>query len=250
MSDSVDCPVCEYANEERHARFCGRCGVVLGESDGAGESDAVGEGPLDGSNEARSGLSRRRFGAGAAGLLLGGVVGALWGRHDAAQPPDATVELPEATFEVGEARRVIERIASDGPILFPRESPRVAVTTWDPAAQADGMTARQVYGEEGERHPVIAGTGLMALSLRSTHLGCATPYCESSGWFEDPCHGSKWNRWGEWTAGPAPRGLDRFGSTIRPDGTLVVHLTVHQLGPPREPRFGGSQPSGPICLEM
>lgn len=252
MSEPFECPTCGEVNDEPHPRFCGRCGARFETPSAVETSDPVPEVAVDTSRDARASLSRRGFVAGAAGLLVGGVAGALWTRHGSSAVGagvDPAVKLPEATFEAGDARQVIDRISADGPLLFPREAPRVAVAIWDPAAQAGGQTARQVYGEEGQGHPVAGGTGLMALSLRSTHLGCAVSYCVSSGWFEDPCHGSKWNRWGEWTSGPAPRGLDRFGSSIRPDGILVVDLTAHQLGPPREPRFGESEPTGPFCVD-
>lgn len=252
MSEWLECPTCGDVIDQPGARFCGRCGSVVETPVAAGAPDPVHERPPT-SGDATPSLSRRGFVAGAAGLLIGGVTGALWARHNApvvAARVDPAVELPETTFEAGDVHQIIERVRSEGPVLFPRESPKVAVTIWDPAAEAEGQTARQVYGEDGQGHPVAGNTGLMALSLRSTHLGCSVPYCDTSGWFEDPCHGSKWNRWGEWMSGAAPRGLDRFGSSIRPDGTLVVDLRAHQIGPPRETRFGESQPSGPFCLDI
>ena len=52
--------------------------------------------------------------------------------------------------------------------------------------------------------------GIVALYQKCVHLGCKVPWCETSQWFECPCHGSKYNRVGEKQGGPAPRGLDRF----------------------------------------
>ena len=46
---------------------------------------------------------------------------------------------------------------------------------------------------------------VVAISQKCTHLGCKVPWCASSGQFECPCHGSKFNRAGEYRAGPAPR---------------------------------------------
>ena len=46
------------------------------------------------------------------------------------------------------------------------------------------------------------------------HLGCRVPSCESSQWFECPCHGSRYNRVGEKRGGPAPRGMDRFPASV------------------------------------
>ena len=56
----------------------------------------------------------------------------------------------------------------------------------------------------------VAAQGIMPLYQRCVHLGCRVPYCASSGWFECPCHGSKYNGAGEYKLGPAPRGMDRF----------------------------------------
>ena len=68
-------------------------------------------------------------------------------------------------------------------------------------------------GQEGlqARSPTRAWKqGFVALYQRCVHLGCRVPFCQTSQWFECPCHGSKYNRVGEKKAGPAPRGLDRF----------------------------------------
>lgn len=253
MSKGLECPTCGDIVEEASARFCGRCGSALETPKGSRGRSPSDDDPGNGVQEETPLLSRRGLIAGGAGLFIGAVAGVMGARHLSSAGRarvDPTEELPEATFEAGNAREMIERIRSGGPVPFPRESPRVAVTIWDPTAQAGGRTAREIYGEQGQHHPVLEDTGLVVLSLWSTHLGCKVSYCETSGWFEDPCHGSKWNSWGEWTSGPAPRGLDRFGSSIRSDGTLIVDLAAHQVGPDRELRFGPSQPSGPLCIDV
>lgn len=43
-----------------------------------------------------------------------------------------------------------------------------------------------------------------------THLGCIFAYDDTAQGFACPCHGSQFARNGDWKAGPAPRGLDRF----------------------------------------
>ena len=71
--------------------------------------------------------------------------------------------------------------------------------------------AQAVYGESPS---VLAGMeeGFVALYQKCPHLGCRVPWCQTSQWFECPCHGSKYNRVGEKKGGPAPRGMDRFGA--------------------------------------
>jgi cytochrome b6-f complex iron-sulfur subunit len=62
---------------------------------------------------------------------------------------------------------------------------------------------------------------IVALSETCTHLGCKVPYCASSGQFECPCHGSIFNRAGDFIAGPSPRGLDRYPTTVV-DGIVEI----------------------------
>ena len=70
-----------------------------------------------------------------------------------------------------------------------------------------------------------------ALSQKCTHLGCRVPYCASSGQFECPCHGSVFNRAGEYRAGPAPRGLDEYPIEIGEDGLIYIDTGGAELGP-------------------
>ncbi len=113
----------------------------------------------------------------------------------------------------------------------------------------DLPAAQKVY-----KPVVIAGMehGLVALYQRCVHLGCRVPFCDSSQWFECPCHGSKYNRVGEKKAGPAPRGLDRWpmvfdgsgdsaGITIDTSGSPII-------GPPIGTNTTGQQPEGPLCV--
>jgi Rieske Fe-S protein len=84
----------------------------------------------------------------------------------------------------------------------------------------------------------------IALLARSTHLGERIIYCPSSGWFEDPAHGTKFDRLGNYELGPAPRGLDRLATLVQ-DGVVWVNPNEVTPGPPR-----GShdvKPAGPFC---
>ena len=73
------------------------------------------------------------------------------------------------------------------------------------------------------------------------------PSCETSQWFECPCHGSWYNRVGEKRAGPAPRGMDRFVMAIEGE-TLVVDTGVSIQGPAIGTDTTGQEPEGPSCL--
>jgi cytochrome b6-f complex iron-sulfur subunit len=86
----------------------------------------------------------------------------------------------------------------------------------------------------------------MALYQKCVHLGCRVPWCDTSHWFECPCHGSRYNRWGEYQFGPAPRCLDRFAVTIV-DGNVVVDTSNIFTGPPRQAGSLQQPPEGPHC---
>jgi hypothetical protein len=84
----------------------------------------------------------------------------------------------------------------------------------------------------------------IALLARSPQMGEPVEYCPSSDWFEDPAHGSKFDRLGTYELGPAPRGLDRMASIVA-DGVVWVDPTEITLGPPRGEK--GAAPAGPFC---
>lgn len=93
------------------------------------------------------------------------------------------------------------------------------------------------------------GTFLYAMSQKCPHLGCRVPFCESSGQFECPCHGSKYNIGGEWIEGPAPRGLDRYALTIdSTTGTLTADTSTLIVGPPRGAKQFATPAKGPSCI--
>ena len=62
-----------------------------------------------------------------------------------------------------------------------------------------------------------------AISEKCTHLGCRVPFCDSSGQFECPCHGSVFNRAGDYVAGPSPRGMDTYPVEVGDDGLLYIN---------------------------
>jgi cytochrome b6-f complex iron-sulfur subunit len=104
--------------------------------------------------------------------------------------------------------------------------------------------AKSVY--EGS---VLAGmeAGVVALYQKCVHLGCRVPWCATSQWFECPCHGSQYNRVGEKTGGPAPRGLDRIGVTIS-GSKVTVDTGLITQGPPIGTNTTGQEAEGPHCV--
>jgi len=78
--------------------------------------------------------------------------------------------------------------------------------------------------------------GVLALSRRSTHLGCAINWRPDlefqgrKGWFRDPCGGSNWAVDGSMVSGPAPRGMDRYPLAVV-GGEVIVDVRNRLCGP-------------------
>ena len=105
------------------------------------------------------------------------------------------------------------------------------------------------YISEGRLFVANTGTELYALSQKCPHLGCRVPFCDSSGRFECPCHGSKYDLGGEWIEGPAPRGMDRFLLTVdTATGTLVADTSKVISGPSHGANRYLKPAKGPSCI--
>ena len=87
---------------------------------------------------------------------------------------------------------------------------------------------------------------VIALSQKCTHLGCRVPYCDSSSQFECPCHGSVFNRAGDWQAGPAPRGMDQHPVEVQ-DGLIYIDTGSVIEGAPKGTETIDEPPTGPSC---
>jgi cytochrome b6-f complex iron-sulfur subunit len=94
----------------------------------------------------------------------------------------------------------------------------------------------------------VTTQGIMPLYQRCVHLGCRVPFCNSSKWFECPCHGSKYNEAGEYQLGPAPRGMDRFKITVDSSNNVLVDTSEVVLGPPRGTDTIDEPPQGAFCV--
>jgi len=115
---------------------------------------------------------------------------------------------------------------------------------WIRVGSADDVgTSGPMFIDSIPAYIVATPNGLIGLYARSPQMGEPVVYCPSSGWFEDPMHGSKFDGVGNYALGPAPRGLDRL--EVRVVGDDVWIDTVDRiLGPPRGTH--GRQ-LGPFC---
>jgi cytochrome b6-f complex iron-sulfur subunit len=115
-----------------------------------------------------------------------------------------------------------------------------------PYPKEDVPKAEKVYPST-----ITAGMsqGYVALYQKCPHLGCRVPWCQTSQWFECPCHGSKYNRVGEKRGGPAPRGMDRFPLEVS-GNAIIVDTDSTQLvqGPPIGTDTTGQGQEGAPCV--
>jgi cytochrome b6-f complex iron-sulfur subunit len=114
----------------------------------------------------------------------------------------------------------------------------------NPYPEAALPRAKAVYSDS-----VLPGleAGLIAIFQKCVHLGCRVPWCQTSQWFECPCHGSKYNRVGEKKGGPAPRGLDQFPIEVAGDQVSInTGLVVQGLAIGVETT--GQEAEGPSCV--
>jgi cytochrome b6-f complex iron-sulfur subunit len=102
------------------------------------------------------------------------------------------------------------------------------------------------YVREGRLWVANAGGELFAISQTCPHLGCRVPFCDSSGRFECPCHGSVFDIAGEWVEGPSPRGMDRHPLSVEGQ-TLVVDTGKRIDGPDRGAADHRTPAKGPAC---
>ena len=179
--------------------------------------------------EEELGLTRRQFFAAGMGAAM---LGFLW--------PGSAGGFG-AKIVVGSEDDVKQQV--DKKLPFYNAAARTYI---QPYPKEDIAKAKKVYDPR-----IVAGMekGYVALYQKCVHLGCRVPWCESSQWFECPCHGSKYNRVGEKKGGPAPRGLDRFVLEVS-GGQITVDTATTSLvqGPPIGTDTTGQTAEGAPCV--
>lgn len=105
---------------------------------------------------------------------------------------------------------------------------------------------RVIFIEDHDLHLVYYQGRVLALDADAQHLGDDVVFCESSGWFESPAHGEKFDLRGYVVGGPAARGLTRYRVQILDDG-VYVDLEHPVEGPERHEQVP-LPPRGPLCV--
>lgn len=152
--------------------------------------------------------------------------------------------MPKGGFgskiRVGNVSDVLAKISSSKGFLYSAEG-RMWLTAYPTSAIEK---AKAVY--PAAVLPSMEA-GVVALYQKCPHLGCRVPSCQTSQWFECPCHGSQYNLAGEKKGGPAPRGMDRFATSVT-GGVLTVDTGTIVQGPPIGTNTTGQEAEGPHCV--
>ncbi len=136
-------------------------------------------------------------------------------------------------------------------------------TTWDvlrpPRPAGAGAVVKSLRVDEVPDAEAVAvqaarayltrvGEEIVALSEKCPHLRCRVDWCESSGQFECPCHGSTFNRLGEHRSGPAASGMERFAIEVV-EGTVHIDTGAKIDGPALGAETLDEPVRGPSCAE-
>ena len=157
-------------------------------------------------------------------------------------------EFLNTTWKVLGAALVVEAVWTSYDILQPQSSAASGgVLGAGSASEYPEGTVK--YFLDGRFYVTSSDGNLVALYQKCPHLGCKVPFCDSSGQFECPCHGSRYNIRGEYIAGPAPHGMDRFPIKID-GGQVFVDTTSPVQGPPRGVATVSNVPKGPSCVTV
>jgi cytochrome b6-f complex iron-sulfur subunit len=148
-----------------------------------------------------------------------------------------------ARINVGKIPNIEDSIIAGGGFFYVPEG-RMWLTQYPESALPKAEATYSFYPqvEQGLQ------AGVVALFQTCPHLGCRVPECQTSQWFECPCHGSQYNQVGEKKGGPAPRGMDRFPMSVNSANELIVDTGNVIQGPPIGTNTTGQEAEGPHCL--
>jgi len=191
-------------------------------------------------DEETIGVTRRQFFNRSIVLMMMASLGAFGASCLAFLWPPSSAAGFGGKIKVGRIDDILADIKASSGFLYKPEG-RMWITEY-PTGSLE--KARKIYSA-----PELAGMehGVVALYQKCPHLGCRVPNCNTSQWFECPCHGSQYNQVGEKRGGPAPRGMDRFVMSVTEDILTVDTGTVIQ-GPAIGTNTTGQEAEGPHCV--
>ena len=138
---------------------------------------------------------------------------------------------------VGAAAIVIgELIGGTFAFLWPRRKGPKVETVFIAGKVSDFKVDEVIPFRKERTFIVNTDGGLLAISAICTHLHCIVNWNELLKKFECPCHGAKFNRYGEVLEGPPPRPLDLYKLQI-----VAGNLVVDRTSPIERSKFDPSQ---------
>jgi len=154
-------------------------------------------------------------------------------------------DLLKTAWKVGAGLLVVEGVWTTVEALRPlaEDDGGGLVTLSPPDAYAEETAT---YVQQAKLFVTRVKGELFAIDQKCPHLGCKVGFCEASGRFECPCHGSKYDLAGEWIEGPSPHGMNRRPLEVR-DGRVVVDLGTIEEGPPLGADEYLTPPRGGTC---
>lgn len=149
----------------------------------------------------------------------------------------AASEVPEGGLDLGTVEEVQAAIEAEGGSWYVAEAKAYVVPV--PAEHRPAL--REALATS--LRPGIEA-GFVALAQKCPHQGCRVPFCTESGWFECPCHGSRYSPYGELRRGPANRGMTYLRLDVDGDALRLLPDAVDGL----ENDITGVEPTGAHCV--
>jgi hypothetical protein len=122
--------------------------------------------------------------------------------------------------------------------------------SWQRVASYSELRTEEIIFVEDSNVFLVWKNSEQAIALSAIDgRGQPVVYCQTSGYFEDQNHGSKFDRLGRYALGPAPRGLDQFALLVLGDDVYIDRSQV-MTGAPRFDGHNAFQPlkrSGSFC---
>lgn len=143
-------------------------------------------------------------------------------------------------LDLGELQPLLDQMAATGRLYLPEASGYLVAY---PADKVEA--AKAVY--PASLHPSL-DLGVLLLSQKCPHLGCRVPECNSSGWFECPCHLGRFSGVGEFRDGLATRGMDMIPLVALPEQHVGADLARIEQGIDKAVDVTGQDAAGPHCV--
>lgn len=145
----------------------------------------------------------------------------------------------DGLVDLGELQPMLDRMAATGRMYLPNARGYLVVYPADKVA-----AAKEVY--PASIHPSL-DLGVLLLSQKCPHLGCRVPECDTSGWFECPCHFSRFSGVGEFRDGVSTRGMDLIPLVPLPGQRVAADLQHIEQGLGKDVDLTEQEASGDHC---